>query len=170
MRLRAFRFLKTRMRNMIMPAAVGIGLAAGGCTKDAPVFVKYGVPMPPDAALVNRDVSFRDVSVSGPEVSAADAREVATALDVPLTAPDVAAPTNRAVADQGPATDSDSGLADAPADVFAPRDGNGTSEAGGEAGGEAGPIISKYVAPMPDAANDLGLAVRYMAQMPDSGA
>jgi hypothetical protein len=43
-------------------------------------------------------------------------------------------------------------------------------DTGIDASGEAGPIIAKYIAPMPDAAIDLGLAVRYMAQMPDSGA
>ena len=43
-------------------------------------------------------------------------------------------------------------------------------DTGLDTGGEAGPVIAKYIAPMPDAAIDLGLAVRYMAQMPDSGA
>ena len=42
--------------------------------------------------------------------------------------------------------------------------------AASDTGVEAGAIIAKYVAPMPDAAEDLGLTVRYMAQMPDSGA
>ncbi len=174
MRLRVFRFLKARMRNMLMPAAMGIGLAGAGClAKSAAV---YSAPNPSDAALVNRDVRFDDVSPAGPEVPAADGREAATGLDVP-------GPADSEVANQALATDTaDSGLADASADVLmypetggvkymgpTPLD-SGAIEAGGDSGGEAGPVIAKYVAPMPDAANDLGLAVRYMAQMPDSGA
>jgi hypothetical protein len=51
MRMRVFRFLKARMRNMIMPATVGIGLAVGsGCEKSEAVPV-YGVPWTSDAAL-----------------------------------------------------------------------------------------------------------------------
>jgi len=186
MRLRVFRFLKARMRNMIMPAAVGIGLAAGGCDTRS----KYMGPLPSDAALVNRDVSYNDVSVSGPEVSPSETREAPLASDVPDTGQDVAPSFDEAVADQAPARDIADALADAPADVSAPIDGKPDLwfpegglryegpmprpdtgiDTGIDTGGEAGPIIAKYIAPMPDAALDMGLAVRYMAQMPDSGA
>jgi hypothetical protein len=190
MRLRVFQFLKARMRNMLMPAAVGIGLAAGGCLAKSGAV--YSASMPSDAAMVksdvNRDVGDSDVSGSGPEVASLDTREAPTASDVPLTGQDGATPDDQAVADQSAAMDAvDSGLSDAAADVFAPMDGiadlrypetGGVKYMGptphdaatGEAGGEAGPIIAKYVAPMPDAANDLGLTVRYMAQIPDAGA
>jgi hypothetical protein len=151
MRLRVFRFLKARMRNMIMPAAMGIGLGGAGCLPQSAGV--YSTPVPSDAAIVKSDAN----------------RDQAIAFDL------------------APGTDAiDTGLGDAPADVFAPTDGQPDlryPEAGmkyfapipidaatTEAGGEAGPIIAKYVAPMPDAAIDLGLAVRYMAQMPDSGA
>ena len=191
MRLRVFRFLKARMRNMIMPAAVGIGLAGAGCLAKSGAV--YSAPVPSDAAMVksdtNRDVSSDDVSFLGPEVSPSDACETPMASDVFLTGQDVAAPIDQAVADQAPDRDSDdSGLADAASDTFAPTDARlpadlGYPETGmkymgpmpldtgaSDTGGEAGPIIAKYVAPMPDAAKDLGLTVRYMAQMPDSGA
>jgi len=176
MRLRVFRFLKARMRNMIMPAAVGIGLSAGACKTEGSLYMG---PIPSDAAMVKSDVNREDVSVLGPEVSAAD---------VPPNGQDVAAPVDQAVAfDLAPGPDAvDSGLADAAADVFAPLDGQPDlryPEAGmkymgptpldaaaSEAGGEAGIIIAKYVAPMPDAARDGMLVVRYMAQMPDTGA
>jgi hypothetical protein len=59
MRLRVFRFLKARMRNMIMPATIGIGLAVGGCSdsNDGTV-VRYAAPVMPDASPdLNPDVA-----------------------------------------------------------------------------------------------------------------
>jgi hypothetical protein len=184
MRLRVFRFLKVRMRNMIMPAAMGIGLAASGCDAKA----KYMGPLPSDAALVNRDVNYNDMSVLGPEVSQSETREAPVASDVPETGQDVAPPVDQSVPDQAPARDVIDTFAEALADV--PLDGkpdlwfpeggvryegpmprpDASLDIGIDTGGEAGPIIAKYIAPMPDAAMDLGLVVRYMAQMPDSGA
>jgi hypothetical protein len=35
MRLRVERFLQTRLRSMLMPATLGLGLALGGCNSDA---------------------------------------------------------------------------------------------------------------------------------------
>lgn len=35
MRLRVERFLQCRLRNMLMPATMGLGLALGGCASDA---------------------------------------------------------------------------------------------------------------------------------------
>jgi hypothetical protein len=49
MRMRVVRFLKIRMRNAILPAAVGIGLAVGGCAKE-PGVVLYMAPVPADAS------------------------------------------------------------------------------------------------------------------------
>lgn len=49
MRMRVLRFLKIRMRNAILPATVGIGLAVGGCVKE-PGVVLYMAPMPSDAS------------------------------------------------------------------------------------------------------------------------
>jgi hypothetical protein len=172
MRLRVFRFLKARMRNMIMPAAVGIGLGGAGCFSQSGAV--YSAPVPADAAMVkrdaNRDVKFDDVITAGPEVSPAGAREVPMGFDASLDGEGAV----------------DSSLADVAADVFAPMDGQPDlrypetgmkymgpmplDAATGEAGGEAGIIVAKYVAPMPDAARDGMLVVRYMAQMPDTGA
>jgi hypothetical protein len=112
------------------------------------------------------------------------------ASETPETGQDVATSLDQVVADQASGLDGVDALADASLDVFAPRDGypelrfpeGGVKyegpiprpdtgiDVGIDTAGEAGPIIAKYVAPMPDAAIDLGLAVRYMAQMPDSGA
>jgi hypothetical protein len=207
MRLRVFRFLKARMRNMIMPAAVGIGLAAGGClaqsgavysspmpsdaatdgvtVREPRIDAVYSSPMPSDAATVKRDASSNDVSVSGPEVLPSDTREAAMASDMPLTGQDVATSVDQSVDDQAPARDAVDTLADATADVFAPMDEKSDlrfpeagvkyqgpvppPDSGNDIGGETGPVIAKYLAPMLDAANDLGLAVRYMAPITDSG-
>jgi hypothetical protein len=150
--------------------------------------------MPSDAAMVkseanrdvNDDVNHHDVSGSGPEVLLFDTREAAMASDVLTTGQDVATSVDEAADNQAPAVDAVDTLADASADVFVPQDEKSDlrfpeagmkyqgpmppQDAGIDMGGEAGPIIAKYVAPMPDAANDLGLTVRYMAQMPDSAA
>jgi hypothetical protein len=174
MRSRVFGFLKARMRNMIMPAAVGIGLVAGGCAKTKDTGIQ-----PSDAAMVKRDVNHDDVPAVKSEVSPSETREAPMESDVPA---------DHAVADQSPATDTtDSGFADAAMDVFAPMDGNtpidqrlpetgskygvpNPMDSGIDRGGEAGSIIAKYLAPTPDATIDLGLVVRYMAPMLDSGA
>ena len=34
MRLRVFQFLKARMRNMLLPATLGLGLAVAGCARE----------------------------------------------------------------------------------------------------------------------------------------
>jgi hypothetical protein len=174
MRSRVFGFLKARMRNMIMPVAVGIGLVAGGCAKTEDTGAQ-----PSDAAKVKCDVNHDDVLAVGPEVPPSETREAPMASDVAV---------DQSVADQAPATDAtDSGFAVAAMDVFAPMDGNtpidqrlpetgskygvpNPMDSGNDRGGEAGPIIAKYLAPTPDAAIDLGLVVRYMAPMLDSGA
>ena len=174
---------------MIMPAAVGIGIAAGSCSSEPRSL--YMGPLPSDAATVrsdaNPDANYTDVSVSGPEVLLSDTREAALASDVPLTGQDGASSVDQSVDDQAPARDGVDTLADATTDVLAPMDGKldlGIPEAGMkyqgpipppdtgiiDTGSEVGPIIAKYLAPMQDAANDLGLVVRYMAPIADSAA
>jgi hypothetical protein len=174
MRLRVFRFLKARMRNMIMPATVGIGLGGAGCfTQSGAV---YSAPMVRSDA--NRDVDRDDVPVQGPDVSQPERPEAQAAADL-AQVEDVAA-----AIDQGNAIDSvpgseviDSGLAD----VSSPRDARAetgmkymgpipSDAAASEASSEAGQIFAKYVAPMLDAAADGMPVVRYMGPMPDAGA
>lgn len=171
MRLRVFQFLKARMRNMIMPAAVGIGLAAGGCLTKSEAL--YSAPLPSDAAMVkrdaNRDANYNDVAVSSPEAFPADTREAAMASDMPLTGQDVATSVDLSVGDVFAPMDEKSDLRFPEAGMkyqgpVPPPD------SGIDTGGEAGPVIAKYLAPMLDAANDLGLAVRYMAPITDGGA
>ena len=170
MRMRVFRFLKARMRNMIMPATVGIGLAVGACAKEAPVPL-YGAamqdsgqpantdgrvadePTGPDLAVAERDAQLlpdepadlaRDIPSDDVSVNADGVGSDLRKLDaVDSSAPDVAVPPDEAVALDG---------------------------AGIDLGKDLGSITTKYIAPQPDAAADSGSAVAmYTAQMPDAG-
>jgi hypothetical protein len=150
MRLRVFQFLKTRVRNMIMPATVGIGLAVGGCSSD--LTMKYMAPSP-------RDASTEDVVTQNADVS------------LPSDATDAALrDTTLADAGQGPEA---SLVADAEA-----VDSNGsidvqTVDAVALDGGAADQVTTKYIAPIPDAGFD-SIATKYIAPVyiaptPDAG-
>ena len=189
MRNRVFRFLKARMRNMIMPATVGIGLSVGGCAKEGLPTPMYMAQVPGDAASVKSDVPGPDSSQPGPDLALADTRDGQVAADL---APDNGndglgrdAPIYGV--DMTPPKDANS--TDAPADLKVVLDG-GTIDSGADLGS----IITKYIAPMPDAGADVGgispvyiapvysaitpdaapgpdgLVVRYMAQTPDARA
>lgn len=146
MRMRVVRFLKVRMRNMILPATLGLGLSAG--CRDAtvettptqkrdsaapgPGFPIYSIPFPPEAGPDGpSDSPSPDLAAQAPDVPAS-----------PETAPVVDA---AAAVDEPPAT----------------IDG-GAVEAGTEVGG----MTTKYVGSMPP---DAGTVLRYMAPMPYSG-
>jgi hypothetical protein len=79
MRLRVFRFLKARMRNMIMPATMGIGLAVGGCAKTSAV---YEAQMPQDANATHADVLGPDSQASGPDQAAPGPDQAAPGPDL----------------------------------------------------------------------------------------
>ena len=171
MRMRVFRFLKARMRNMIMPATVGIGLAAGGCHISSSAV--YEAPWPPedastsksdvlgadsttpgsDVAMSGSDVagSGADLAASSPEAQKVDA--VADVSRVPVDASDARASTDLVVAVDGAGLDV--GRADAtPA---------------GDAATDLGSTVTKYLAPQPDAAPEVGrIAPDYIAQIPDA--
>jgi hypothetical protein len=216
MRMRVFRFLKARMRNMIMPATVGIGLAMGGCTKEG------ALAEAKDAATLHADVLGPDSQATlGPDSQAPGPDQAAPGPDQAAPGPDQAAP-----GPDLPGVEPDAQiLADAPPDlarearpdsVPVNADGLGADlgnldaadssapdlalppdqaiaidGAEADAGRDLGSITTKYSAVTPDAATEVGivplytapmytalmpdasvasdgLAVRYMAQMPDA--
>jgi len=69
MRMRVFRFLKARMRNMIMPATVGIGLAVGGCAKETSTPI-YSAPLQDSGPPAQTDVLLKSDTLPSPSDSA----------------------------------------------------------------------------------------------------
>jgi hypothetical protein len=172
MRLRVFGFLKARMRNMIMPATVGIGLAVGGCTESSAVYMGpmprdagadadaaamvplYMVPNPrdagPDATLMSPDVAGSDTADASPDLATSTPSDTALALD-------------------------GAGATDTLVNEAGGRD--GTPDLGGmkyiapffdAAADTVDAPIAKYIAPIPDAAMFDTPVLRYMAQIPDA--
>jgi hypothetical protein len=182
------------MRNMILPATVGIGLAVGGAcsrTESTPV---YSAPLPEDAAALRQDAP------GGPETARHD---VAPVADLPgdVAGPDLSEPGR----DLSPGRDLPPGrdlLADAAPDAAGPRDVPSSSDSPTKddlqpndgASTEAAlrrdtmPDVGgvKYIAPFfdggpadtrkdlgadspADAPADLGsVSVKYLAQLPDA--
>jgi hypothetical protein len=191
MRLRVFRFLRARMRNMIMPATVGIGLAVGGCARETSTPI-YSAPIQDSAAPANRDVLGPDSPAPGPDLAVADAREVQSVGDIapdstndglgrdtPIYGIDMSPPDLRnpdvldsSVRDVASLPDQAVALDGAGID--------GSSDLGGtvtkygvpipDAAADTAGVAPLYSASIPDAAADGMPAVRYMAQMPDAGA
>jgi hypothetical protein len=192
MRLRVFRFLKTRMRNMIMPATVGIGLVVGGACvgSDPPAAVKYSAPVYQDAASVTNADGFggipiysapvyRDAAattgdslltgdISGPDLadSAPDSAPDLVSLDGGGTADALRRDT---LASEASTTDATPGV-DGKSDLggmkyIAPFQDAAPADVAADAGG----TVTKYMASVPDAGPESPPA-RYLAQMPDSSA
>lgn len=166
MRQRVFRFLKSRMQNMIMPATVGIGLAvAGGCTESSAT-PTYSAPTYEDAAAAKQDVpATPDVAradLAGPEAPVVTDVAAESAPDAP---PQDAAPTDAVAGETGLDTRRLDGQGDVPWVKYgSPFDGGML-----DSQTEAGQVIAKYIAPIPDAAVDsTGPVTRYMATMPDA--
>lgn len=190
MRLRVFQFLKVRMRNMLMPATLGIGLAVGGCSqsttlKDSPDSAADAakdaqMPIPIYSGLF-RDSSVPgmpdgpgpDLATNGPEVQP----DAGLPRDVPIYGSDMSRLDQRKDGeDAAPSPDQAVALDGAVIDGRRP--------------GDSGPetSITKYMAPIldagrdagvapgPDASPDLGgiapvyIAPLYMAQMSDAAA
>ena len=171
MRMRVFRFLKARMRNMIMPATVGIGLAVGGCAKeglhasDAAAFRDSGgIPIysavfpGPDSASPSQtdvlpgrdaDVPTTDGSAPSPDLAG---------RDTPVNGSDMAPPKDA----NGPDTSE--------RDAVAPNDQAVALDSGArDSGADLGGIFTKYIAPIPDAAPDSTTVVpMYSAITPDA--
>jgi hypothetical protein len=147
MRLRIERFLQTRLRNMLAPATIGLGLAMTGCPSS-------GLDATEDAgALVKKD-SGADVggpvavySAPAPDAGGTQAKYMAQVPDAgqeaPLPMPEYMAPMPDAAQE----------LPMAQPDYMAQMP-------------DSGPVL-RYMAQMPDAAPDLGGPVAvYLAQLP----
>jgi hypothetical protein len=119
MRLRIERFLKARLRNMLRPAALGLGLALGGCDSDGLTTDDGGDPATKQDAAANTDVG----AVTKYMAPTPDA-----GLEIPIGAPEYIAPILKE--DAGIAVRY---MAQMPAD----------------AGPELGGAVAMYIAPMP---------------------
>jgi hypothetical protein len=164
MRQRVFRFLKARMRNMIMPATMGLGLAVVGCSEEG-VTPVYAAPIQ-DAAIAQKDAPSTDSPVPGPDTSLADKPGPDTQIFA-----DVAQNTDVSLMDVGKpdASGGEAGQTDSLIAVDSNID--------------LGPVITKYIAPQPDASAVDGsrdtaldssiitkyIAPVYIAPLPDAG-
>jgi len=185
MRMRVLRFLKARMRNMIMPATVGIGLAVGGCIRSGALY----------EAQVPEDASPAHAGFPGPDLQPFQASDSQVpGLDQAAPGPDLAAvePDGQILADSpldlardllsdpvpvygdGFGVDLrklDAAESSAPDVAASPDEAVALDGAGIDLGKDLGTITTKYIAPQPDAAADSGTAVAmYTAQLPDAGA
>jgi len=91
MRERIFGFLKARMRGMIFPATVGLGIAVSACTP------AYGSPQPQDAAK----------NLAEPDAAYGAAFPQDAPQDLPEATPLYGVDVPRAPLDQAVATDSE---------------------------------------------------------------
>lgn len=155
MRIRVFQFLKARLRNTLMPATVGIGLAVGGCTKE-------GLAQNRDADVAKDAVSDNTpVTLYGGLVPP-DANGGAP----DLTMPDASSPDALADANPSDAAPADHALA---SDAISKKDLAAMDVGGIDSGRDLG-AVTKYGVPMPDAAADVLPAPVYAAVLPsDAG-
>jgi hypothetical protein len=172
MRLRVFRFLRTRMRHMLMPATVGLGITVAACSSN-PVNSKYMGPIPEDASHSQPEAGSKDSLASqrdlafGAEVQGADSpaqgrRDAHAAQDVAvdaMAAIDVSSAPDATLDVQAAGVDG----AGADANIDHPS----ALDAGLDLGQDAGQAIAKYVAPQPDAGPDGMPVLRYQAPMLD---
>lgn len=190
MRQRVFQFLKVRMRNMLMPATLGIGLAVGGCSQST------SLKDPPDSAAdTGKDTqmpipiyagSFGDSSVPGmpdgpsPDLASSGPEaqpDAGLPRDVPIYGSDMSR------LDQRKADGQNVSAPDAAPDQAVALDGAAIDGRKPDGGPETS--IVKYMAPFDagrdagveagrDAGADLGgiapvyIAPLYMAQMSDA--
>lgn len=200
MRMRVFEFLKARMRNMLLPATVGIGLAVGGCAKegtgdgDASAHLDaipiYSAPLP-DGGTTSGDAAVPQPDGARPGEDLAPGKaEVAVAPEVGAEASNG---SDVSVADGASSKDGAMGPDQAVALDSAGRDSGGIDGADRDARSDAGrrdsalpdivalyiapipdaalgDVATKYIAPNPDAADKPGPVPLYMAVLPDAGA
>jgi len=81
MRLRVERFLRVRLRNMLMPATLGLGLAIGGCNGDALNTDDGGDPSVKKDAAAKTDLGMV-------VIYSAPAPDAGTGKEVPLAQPE----------------------------------------------------------------------------------
>jgi hypothetical protein len=151
MRQRIERFLQTRLRRMLAPATIGIGLAMTGCPSSDINTTDDG------GALVNKDSGTDLGMVAVYSAPAPDASGTPANKDSGSPLPPV--PTSDAGTDQlvtkylAPVPDAGREASMPQPDYMAQMP-------------DSGPVL-RYMAQMPDAAPDLGRNVAiYMAQLP----
>jgi hypothetical protein len=174
MRQRIEGFLKRRMQGMLAPA-LGLGLALGGCggteymaqfpledaggghhdgvglSHDTPV---YSAPLTSDVAAADT-LAGKDTSL----VAEDGALDLLTTLDTNALAE--VAPTDVAP----PIIDT---VKDSAAEAAASSEAHSGMDAGTDvdAGVDLGNVTTKYLAQLPDAGRDFGVAPLYMASLP----
>jgi hypothetical protein len=178
MRRRVFRFLKARMRNMIMPATVGLGFAVGGCASEGNTSLESG-PVQDSAAsdvpvysapIPDGSLPWADSGAAGQDASSGTPNAKSDAI--------ANLPPDAINSDAASVDSSQAGVADvAPSlDQRVAIDGDGID--GGsvdatlarDARDDLGGIVTKYIAQIPDASPDSGgVAPLYQAQVPDAG-
>jgi hypothetical protein len=151
MRQRVERFLQTRLRRMLAPATIGLGLAVSpGCPSSDPSNTD-------DAGMVERKDSAADQQVIA--LYMAPVPQDSSAPGTGDAAPDHATTKYMAPVpeDGGAPVKKDSGVDFGAVAVYsAPVP-------------DAGPIATKYIAPVPDAGREVPLPMpEYMAPIPDA--
>ena len=170
MRQRIEGFLKRRMQGML-PPALGLGLALGGCGDWGGMEYMAQFPRDADAAGVFHDAeSLDDDATIASDGAGGDA----------LASKDTLRPGTDGARDVASIRDV-RGMADAAQDdvamaMDAARDSAGEAgasvdavpgvDAGADMEADLGVSPVKYMAQIPDAGSDLGPVVRYMAQLP----
>jgi hypothetical protein len=176
MRQRIDVFLKRRMQGMLAPA-LGLGLAVAGCGKTIATPV-YSAPLPDghvgsieDAAGLTHDTPV----YSAPIFLDAYTADAFVAKDTQPPGPDRAPDLATAKDTNGPA---DVSLADVSMVRDAGKDSASEAGSGGDAnpamdagagvdsGADLGSMTTKYMAQLPDAGRDFGVAPLYMAPLP----
>jgi len=183
MRMRVFQFLKARMRNMLMPATLGLGLAVGGCSNSAAV---YSSPMP-DASDTNPPIPIYgifsdawpayqpdvlpDGSSTGPDADAPPQQPADTAVDGRDGAADESVALDAPILDTG----GDRiwvkyGAPDAGSGPDVRLDSSALDTAGDVSGGGETSLPVRYAAVMPPDADDAPRAMPlYLAPPPREG-
>jgi hypothetical protein len=179
MRQRVEDFFKRRMQGMLVPA-LGLGLAVAGCEKttatpvysapnpDAPIghvgdagdVPVYSAPIAPDAYLADALVG-KDTLPPGTDSEPDHVRDTNVPSDVSALA-DVWQADLALVPDAGKDAVSEAG---AGVDAIPGVDG-ADAGAGVDSGADFGNMTTKYMAQLPDAGRDLGVAPVYMASLP----
>ncbi|HEX7506045.1 MAG TPA: hypothetical protein VF550_04690 [Polyangia bacterium] len=152
MRLRVLRFLKARMRNMIMPATMGLGLAVAGCSDSKSLYMG---PLPTDGPMGQETSGAKyDVPLETAPADGASDISILGPLDgqLPETASDFGIRDAMSLVDQAATLDTEK--LDAGATEAAPPV---------DSSGDLGSIVAKYIAPILDAAPGDGAVVRYMS-------
>jgi hypothetical protein len=176
MRQRIEGFLKRRMQGMLAPA-LGLGLAVAGCGESVSVYMGQ---LPSDAADVTHDTpgSSDSIAPDSPTADVLAAKDTADGLAAkdstflgPDTALDVASSTDvNVLEDLAKIVDlakiDESQAPDVNKDT-SPEAGAGVDAGTGvDAGADLGNGGTKYMAQLPDAGRDLGIAPVYIAPLP----